>query len=270
MLCSFLRFAYCFPQSNPAMRELEVTLRSASHYREMKFLVLLLSLSILSMAQLRTPVLIELFTAEGCGACPPADELISAIDQLQPIPNADLIVLSEHVTYWDASSKDRFATTALTNRQLGYSKLLKIEGVYTPQLIIDGQYECTGGNGPEAKRLILEALKQPKPLLELTAFRSNGKIKTNVSFFGLAGATVLVAIAENQAETKVTKGENAGKTLKHTAVVRALHTIGTAEGLRFDSTVELPSPPIVDNFRVVAFAQDSKTGRILAVAQSKL
>ena len=235
----------------------------------MKFL-LLLCLAANLAAQLKKPILLELFTAEGCASCPPADELISAVDRLQPIPNADLIVLSEHVTYWDHSSKDRFASTTLNNRQLGYSQLLKLEGVYTPQLIIDGKYECVGGNGPEAKRLILEALKQDKPLLELNANRINGKIKTNVSFFGLNGATILVAIAEDNAETKITKGENSGKTLKHTAVVRALHTIGTAEGLRTDRTVELPMPPIASSFRIVAFIQDSKTGHILAAAQVKL
>jgi len=235
----------------------------------MKFFLALLCLALAGQAQVRTPVLIELFTAEGCSSCPPADELISAIDQLQPIPNADLIVLSEHVTYWDNSSKDRFATTALTNRQLGYSQLLKLEGVYTPQLIIDGQYECVGGNGPEAKRLILKALAQPKPLLELYANINGGKLKTNIAFFGLDGAKVLLAIAEENAETKVTKGENAGKTLKHTAVVRSLHNIGTASGLRFDTSTEIALPPIAAKFRVVAFAQDAKTGRILAVAQTK-
>lgn len=234
----------------------------------MKFL-LILGLALAGQAQVKTPVLIELFTAEGCASCPPADDLISAIDRLQPIPNAELIVLSEHVTYWDASSRDRFASAALTNRQMGYSKLLKIEGLYTPQLIIDGRYECAGGNGPEAKQLILKALETPKPLLELTANRIAGKLKTNVSFFGMAGATVLVAIAENDAETKITKGENAGKTLKHTAVVRALHTIGTAEGPRFDTTVELPMPPVAASFRVVAFVQDGATGRILAAAQAR-
>jgi hypothetical protein len=234
----------------------------------MKF-IFLLSLALSLIAQPRKPVLLELFTAEGCASCPPADELITAVDRLQPIPNSDLIVLSEHVTYWDHSSKDRFASTAFNNRQIAYSKLLKLEGVYTPQLIIDGQFECVGGNGPEAKRLILEALNQPKPLLEITANRIDGKIKTNVSFFGLTGATVLVAIAEDQAQTKIAKGENAGKTLKHTAVVRALHTIGTAEGLRFDTTVELPIPAISSNLRVVAFVQDGKTGRILAAGQSR-
>ena len=236
----------------------------------MKFLLVLLSLAITATAQTRTPVLLELFTAEGCPSCPPANDLITAIDQLQPIPNADLIVLSEHVTYWDASSKDRFATSALTNRQLGYSQLLKLEGVYTPQLIIDGQYECVGGNGPQAKELILKALAQPKPLLELYATVKAGKITTNVSFFGNDGATILVAIAEESAESKITKGENAGKVLKHTAVVRALHTLGTASGLRTDKSVELPAPPIAAKFRVVAFLQDSKTGRILAAAQVKL
>jgi hypothetical protein len=236
----------------------------------MKFLLAFLCLTLATQAQPRTPILVELFTAEGCPSCPPADDLISAIDQLQPIPNAELIVLSEHVTYWDASSKDRFATSALTNRQLGYSQLLKLEGVYTPQLIIDGQYECIGGNGPEAKQLILKALEKPKPLLELYAVLKSGKVTTSISFFGHDGATVMVAIAEETAETKITKGENAGKTLKHTAVVRALHTIGTASGLRFDKSVELPAPPIAAKFRVVAFVQDSKTGRILAVAQVKL
>lgn len=222
------------------------------------------------MAQPRTPVLIELFTAEGCSACPPADELIHAIDHMQPIANADLIVLSEHVTYWDQSSKDRFASQAINNRQLGYSQLLKLEGVYTPQLIIDGQYECVGGNGPEAKRLILKALEKPKPLLELNANIVGNKLKTNVSFFGLNGATVLIAIAEDHAETKITKGENAGKHLEHTAVVRAIHTIGVAEGLRYDKTTELPLPPIASRFRIVAFVQDSKTGKVLAVSQVKL
>jgi hypothetical protein len=236
----------------------------------MKFLLLILSLSMAIEAQMRTPILIELFTAEGCGSCPPADELISAIDRLQPIPNAELIVLSQHVTYWDASSKDRFASSALTNRQLGYSQLLKLEGVYTPQLIIDGQYECVGGNGPEAKRLILKALAQPKPLLELNASIKAGRLKTNVSFFGLPEATVLIAIAENSAETKVTTGENAGKTLKHTAVVRNLQTMGKTSGPRFDETMEFPLPANASSLRIVAFVQDNKTGRILAVAQVKL
>jgi hypothetical protein len=235
----------------------------------MKLVVLLLSLCLASQAQLRTPVLIELFTAEGCGACPPADELIAAIDKLQPIPNTELIVLSEHVTYWDASSKDRFALAALTNRQLGYSKLLKIEGVYTPQLIIDGQYECVGGNGPEAKQLILKAAATPKPLLKLTATPGKGKINLNVSFSGLPGAAVLIALAEDHAETKITKGENAGKTLKHTAIVRALHTIATTSGPRFNQSVELPLPTMTAPLRVIAFVQDTKTGRILTSAQTR-
>jgi hypothetical protein len=234
----------------------------------MKSFLLGLCLAFAAQAQTKTPVLIELFTAEGCGACPPADELITAIDKLQPIPNTELIVLSEHVTYWDASFKDRFASAALTNRQLGYSQLLKLEGVYTPQLIIDGQYECVGGNGPEAKQLVLKAAANPKPPMELKAILGTAKINLKVSFPGLEGA-VLVAIAEDSAETRITKGENAGKTLKHTAVVRALHTIGMASGPRFDKSLELPLPKLATSFRVIAFVQDPKTGRILTAAQTR-
>jgi hypothetical protein len=223
-----------------------------------------------AQAQQRTPVLLELFTAEGCSSCPPADDLISAVDELQPIAGAQLIVLSEHVTYWDGSSKDRFGLQAVNNRQLAYSQLLKVDGVFTPQMVIDGQYQCVGGNGPEVKRLILKALEQPKPLLELTATREGTKIKANVSFFGIDGASVLIAIAEDKAQTKITKGENAGKTLRHTAVVRSLHVVGKSSTGRFDKNVELPLPFDSSLLRIVAFVQDEKTGRILTATQSKL
>src|ERR1700733_5427363 len=115
----------------------------------------------------RVPVLAELFTSEGCSSCPPADALLRKIDQAQPVANAQIIVLSEHVDYWDSQGwKDPFSSEQITYRQEMYAHALQVDK-YTPQLVIDGRWQVLGSDWKAIESAITRAAANPKSAVKI-------------------------------------------------------------------------------------------------------
>lgn len=227
------------------------------------------------------PVLIELFTSEGCSSCPPADMLVQKLDARQPIPGAQLIVLSEHVTYWDHDGwKDPNSSPALTDRQSAYEQALGHNTAFTPQIIVDGTEEIRNGNTPQQVEDVLEkaktAPKIPVRIGELAVGSGNPlllrvHIETGENF-DTHNAEIYVAVALDHVESQVLHGENGGKRLVHVAVVQELTKVGKLpRGGKFAQDVDLKLKPGTDpkNLRLMAFVQESGNRRVLGAALRK-
>ncbi len=213
----------------------------------------------------RVPVLLELFTSEGCSSCPPADKLLEMLDRGQPAAGADLIVLSEHVDYWNHLGwSDPFSSPVFTARQRRYAALFKNDDVYTPQLVVDGSRALVGSNRGEALDAIRQAQRQPKLGIAITATRSGDTAMVHIEAPPETHGTELyLVLASDHARSQVERGENAGHALTHVSVAYKLERVSSAGG---DLHVHLKD----GGGRVIAFLQDRASGRVLAVAQARL
>ncbi|HLW81730.1 MAG TPA: DUF1223 domain-containing protein [Candidatus Acidoferrales bacterium] len=226
------------------------------------------------------PVVVELFTAEGCSDCPPAEALALRMEK-QPIPGVDLIVLEEHVDYWNQYGwYDPFSSAASTARQDEYVRKTKSPTPYTPEMVIDGQAQFPGANVDKAQAAIDAAAKEPDTSVTITEDNLNakgdGEFKITVG--KLDGSAprneveVWLAVTEDGLHSAVKAGENAGHTLYHAAVVRYLHKIGAVQDAGFsgDARVKINSHWDRKNINIVAFVQDKKSLKIIGAAQVKL
>ena len=229
----------------------------------------------------RTPVLVELFTSEGCSSCPPADVLLGQLDRFQPVPTAELIVLSEHVDYWDDIGwKDPYSSHEFSLRQSDYARRFRLDSPYTPQMIVDGEAQLVGSDEKEALRAIGNAVKLTKIPVSLAARHVQGDksllvhvdVKPIASPSGHKSGQVLVALADDSDQSSVRRGENAGRTLKHVSVVRTLTSVGTIDDSgTFSKDVTVSGGEAnLQNLRVVAFVQDGTSGRVLGVGTTRL
>ena len=207
----------------------------------------------------RRPVLVELFTSEGCSSCPPADALLEKLDQSQPVPQAEIIVLSEHVDYWNQLGwTDPYSSAQLTQRQQSYEQRFRTSGPYTPQMVVDGAAEFVGNDARQALAAIGAAAQAEK--LNIKLQRSGNKVHVEIDP-GQRGGDVYLVLAEKSASSHVLRGENQGRSLHHVAVVRRLELIGKWNGRKAFSK-DLSFGDADPSVRLVAFVQEPGSGRI--------
>jgi hypothetical protein len=226
-----------------------------------------------------TPVIVELFTSEGCSDCPPADTLLEKLIATQPIAGAEVIGLGQHVDYWDRLGwKDRFSSAALTSRQQLYQTRFGTESTYTPQMVVDGRAEFVGSDASAARRAIEKTLAAPHGRMHLDVAMS-AAVQVTVSDLPPLPrgdrADIIVMVTERGLSTDVTRGENQGKVLAHAPVVRYLATIGhipdgASGGTASAGGIALAPDWRRDRLAVVAFVQQQRGRAILASASAPL
>jgi len=232
----------------------------------------------------RTPVLVELFTSEGCSSCPPADALLQKLLQQQPVAGVEIIALEEHVDYWNHDGwVDPYSSREWTERQSDYGTFFG-NGAYTPELIVAGARQFVGSNQSEAVDEIAKAARGAKTELSITSGKpvANGSQHFTVSAGRLAGkgagdvAEVWLAVTEDGLHSSVSRGENAGHVLNHVATLRSLRKLGVANAN--GSPVSFVADPLVkfdsrwnpERLHVTVFVQEKKSRQVLAAASTRI
>ena len=226
-----------------------------------------------AQAQARVPVLVELFTSEGCNSCPPADRLLEWLLNEQPVDGVFVVPLSEHVTYWDHQGwKDPFGSQQFTTRQQQYGRKFNLDSVFTPQLVIDGREQYVGSDGRSIERALRSAAQATKPELKVTTAANGNGVNVAAAGPGLsadANAELWFVLTEDRLAVDVKRGENANKTMKHSGVVRVMKSAGDA---RKAGAITFAIEPAwkKENLRVIAFVQSRKDRSVLAIAYAPL
>ena len=231
-----------------------------------------------------SPVVVELFTSEGCSTCPPADALLAKLDAIGRVGNAEIVALEEHVDYWDDQGwRDPFSSHDWTTRQYAYADVLGNRNPYTPQMVVDGSEQFSGGRAQQAVQSIAAAAERAKVPVTLAEATENkpGKEDFSVQVGRLlptpkgGTAEVWLAITETGLHSSVTRGENAGHELRHAAVVRSMRKIGEAKPDRdvsfsSEATVPIRKEWHRENLKAVAFVQEKNGLRILGAREIPL
>ncbi|WP_415403441.1 DUF1223 domain-containing protein [Tateyamaria sp. SN3-11] len=212
-------------------------------------------------AQAQSPVVVELFTSQGCSSCPPADKLMHDLAQRD-----DVIALALHVDYWDYIGwKDEFADPNYSKRQRGYAIEAGRRSVYTPQMIINGTTDIVGARPMELSKAISEHAAKP-PVVALDVTRAGDVVSISATT-AHRGAPLLVHMVRYQPSrtAKITRGENAGHTLTYANVTEDWKILQEWDGvteLALEAQAKGEHP-------LVVMIQEGRTGPILAAAQIK-
>ena len=221
------------------------------------------------------PVLVELFTSEGCSSCPPADALLKRLSEAQSVAGVQVIALEEHVDYWNHLGwADPFSASTFTQRQDEYAHVFGNDSVYTPQMVVDGQFELVGSRGEEARKAIHNAAARPKLEIALRLSPKSTPEKpvleihvSNPRAVSLRDSPQLwIALTETNLQSDVKAGENSGEVLQHAAVVRSFRkfeTIHDASGYQGDLTLSLDPHWKRDNLSAVVFVSEKDSHKVI-------
>jgi hypothetical protein len=223
------------------------------------------------------PVIVELFTSEGCSSCPAADRLLARLQQTQPVPGAQVIAIEEHVDYWNQLGwTDPFSSPQYRARQNDYAMAFHASNIYTPQMVVNGSVEFVGSDMNRAYHEIGAAAAQAETnqveLRTTPNSRDPGLIDlsmrlTTPKTANLRDSNIYLAVTENNLATPVPRGENAGHTVRHSSVVRSFGVIGKVDvkgpsAGQVISTLRLPQEWKRENLRAVVFVQERESFHI--------
>jgi hypothetical protein len=222
-------------------------------------------------AKTATPVIVELFTSEGCNSCPPADKLLRRLETTQPVPGALIIGLEEHVDYWNHLGwSDLYSGSVYSDRQNQYAAKFGSDTVYTPEMVVNGSSYFVGNDSDSAVQAISKAADDSHGVVALT-HEADGKLAVHISGASSRSGTlkVYLAVTESGITSNPTRGENRGAILTHSALVRSLSTIGVirpGNTNAFESVVDikLASSWKRDRLQYVVFVQNQQTKAIVA------
>lgn len=206
----------------------------------------------------RRPVVVELFTSQGCSSCPPADALVAELADTRP----DVLALTFHVTYWNRLGwTDPFSFQGATERQRGYVALSVSPQVYTPAMVVDGRLDVVGSDRRGVAAALAQAGADAAAGAEVGAVRRGRTLAVSVGAGAGTGKIVLVGY-DRRHETAVARGENGGRTLTEVNVVRSIAVVGTWSGSA--TQLEVPVPAGED----AAVLVQAANGRIVGAARA--
>lgn len=220
------------------------------------------ALQLAAGAEAARTVVVELFTSQGCSSCPPADAILG---ELAGQPN--ILALSFHVDYWDYIGwKDPFASAQYTNRQREYAATLGLRYVYTPQIVVDGRLDIVGSHRREVTRAIQQS-SEAEPVVQVTLEAADGgRARLSAGAAPSGGATVWLVTFDDAHSTPVERGENRGRDLRNSNVVRELTALGTWTGEAKTFALDFAKARAEGRGGCAIIVQDGRGGPILGAA----
>ena len=219
-------------------------------------------------------IVLELFTSQGCSSCPAADAQLEKISKMAREKHLPLYALAFHVDYWDHLGwKDGFSSQQYTARQYQYGRAFSKRNIYTPQMIVNGRYEFVGSDAAAYDTYINKALSQkPEQLLELKGSYtiSGDELDIDFNIPGNFSGYANIALVQDEAGINIKAGENSGRSIKYTNIVRGFRQIDCSDKEHMHLKMEKPGSMQNNNFMIIIYLQNKDDMHIAAVTRAVL